>query len=192
MRFTSHCSRYCSIYCCYIQLASNKHDIFNRAQFIGAILLSFSILLSIFLKMYSSALAVRPKVAYVSDIHEPTLLNAAHNVKLNAQSAMEVNECANTYQSSVINFPATATSPASTTAVKVINMSWTDPATYPPEQASLLLGSDLVYDIGILAVLIPAICASLATGKYDTHNYSEHCVVSHVLLNLLVAVLPKY
>jgi len=109
-----------------------------------------------------AALALRPKVAYVSDIHEPTLLNAAHNVQLNAESVMEVNESSNTYQSSIINFPASETNPASSTSLKVINMSWTDPATYPPEQAALLLGSDLVYDIGILAVLIPAICSSLA------------------------------
>jgi len=28
--------------------------------------------------------ACRPKMVYVTDIHEPTLLNATHNVQLNA------------------------------------------------------------------------------------------------------------
>lgn len=32
----------------------------------------------------TSAHACHPKVVYVSDIHEPTLLNAAFNVQLNA------------------------------------------------------------------------------------------------------------
>jgi predicted nicotinamide N-methyase len=64
------------------------------------------------------------------------------------------------YQSGVLTHPATGR----TTALKVINMSWTDTDSYPPEQAHLLLGSDLVYDIGILAVLIPAICSTLSAG----------------------------
>jgi len=40
----------------------------------------------VFITLYFSfpAVACRPKVVYVTDIHEPTLLNAAHNVQLNA------------------------------------------------------------------------------------------------------------
>lgn len=74
---------------------------------------------------------------------------------------MESVEDPNLYYSGVIT-----TTPTSATSLKVINMSWTDTATYPPHRADLLLGSDLVYDASILAVLIPAICSSLAAGKH--------------------------
>ena len=51
-----------------------------------------------------------------------------------------------------------------TTSVQVLNMNWVDTATYPTERVDLLLGSDLVYDASILAVLIPAICSTLSAG----------------------------
>jgi predicted nicotinamide N-methyase len=78
---------------------------------------------------------------------------------------MDASEDPNLFQSSAIAFPATPSSPAHSTALKVIRMSWTDTSSYPAERAQLLLGSDLVYDASILAVLIPAICSTLAEGN---------------------------
>jgi hypothetical protein len=78
---------------------------------------------------------------------------------------MDASEDENLFQSSAIAFPPSISgAPAHSTALKVIRMSWTDTSSYPAERAQLLLGSDLVYDSSILAVLIPAICSTLAEG----------------------------
>lgn len=98
---------------------------------------------------------------------------------------METSQDRNLYQSGVIRHPASEAS----TALKVINMSWTDPDTYPPERAALLLGSDLVYDMGILAVLIPAICASLAAGT-PMQLSSESSILASYLPLFLPCTLP--
>jgi len=119
-----------------------------------------------------AAVACRPQVVYVTDIHEPTLLNAAHNVQLNAVSVAE-DLPANYFQSSLLTHPATNT----TTAIKVLNMNWVDTATYPPERVDLLLGSDLVYDASILTVLVPAICSTLSVDGsflYCAPNTGRH------------------
>jgi hypothetical protein len=84
------------------------------------------------------------------------------------ENAMDSSEDDNLFQSSMITFPPSPSSaPAHSTALKVIRMSWTDTSSYPSERAQLLLGSDLVYDASILAVLIPAICSTLAEGTYS-------------------------
>lgn len=133
-----------------------------------------------------AAVACKPKVVYVTDIHEPTLLNSAFNVELNAGTpapffsswtlcvcdahccsvdnptavALDEELGENYYQSSLITHSA-----SSCTALKVLKMNWVDEASFPPEKVDLLLGSDLVYDASILAVLIPAICAVLSAGE---------------------------
>jgi predicted nicotinamide N-methyase len=66
------------------------------------------------------------------------------------------------YQTSIYQNAATATS----TTVKVLNMNWADSSTYPEEKVDLILGSDLVYDISILEVLIPVICNTLSKGNF--------------------------
>ncbi|KAJ1439784.1 putative methyltransferase-domain-containing protein [Ochromonadaceae sp. CCMP2298] len=85
-----------------------------------------------------AALACRPKTVYITDIHEPTLRNAAHNVLLNNCSY------------------------AGGAQVQVSCVNWLDPTSFPPQQADVILGSDLVYDADILGCLIPAICAVLS------------------------------
>ena len=84
----------------------------------------------------AAALYGAPKSVYITDIHEPTLSNANHNVRLNDLSSDNDGMGPKT---------------------EVLNVSWTDPSTYPPEKADVLLGSDLVYDNGILSVLCPAV-----------------------------------
>jgi hypothetical protein len=84
-----------------------------------------------------------PKSVYITDIHEPTLRNAVHNYTLNGLSPVEGQAGPRT---------------------EVLNVSWTDASTYPPERADVLLGSDLVYDAGILSVLCPAVRGMLKEG----------------------------
>jgi len=111
-----------------------------------------------------AAAACDAKVVYVTDIHEPTLLNASHNVRLNAETVdEELSELC--YQSSVLTRSRAGTA-SGTTAVKVLKMNWVEEGEFPPEKADLLLGADLVYDASILAVLIPAICAVLSIGEF--------------------------
>ncbi len=41
--------------------------------------------------------------------------------------------------------------------VSLRNINWKDTASFPAEPADVLLGSDLVYDVNILSILIPAV-----------------------------------
>lgn len=91
----------------------------------------------------AAAIYGAPKSVYITDIHEPTLRNAVHNYSLNGLSPEEGRP---------------------TPKTEVLNVSWTDPSTYPPERADVLLGSDLVYDNGILSVLCPAVKSMLKEG----------------------------
>jgi hypothetical protein len=103
-----------------------------------------------------AALACRPKTVYVTDIHEPTLHNAAHNVLLNAtgtSTAGSAGEASGCYADCTY---------AGGAQVQVSYVNWLDPASFPPQQADVILGSDLVYDADILGCLIPAICAVLS------------------------------
>lgn len=50
--------------------------------------------------------------------------------------------------------------------VGVARVNWQDPSSFPLPQADVVLGSDLVYDAGILKVLVPAVGALLRPGGY--------------------------
>jgi hypothetical protein len=91
----------------------------------------------------------------VTDLHRPTLDNLSHNIALNdlpTEAPSEEGEAT----------PATASASASPVLARYVN--WCDPATYPSELADVVIGSDLVYDSGILAVLVPAVAAMLREG----------------------------
>ena len=101
----------------------------------------------------SAARYCGPRAVYLTDIHAPTLSNAAHNARLNAQQ----------------NETVFASAPAPTSVVQgcpvsVLRVSWTDPTSFPPEPADVLLGSDLVYDEGILSALTRAVTGLLVPG----------------------------
>lgn len=85
----------------------------------------------------ATALYCKPKSVFITDIHEPTLQNAQYNVQLNQPLGVTVD-------------------------VKKVN--WQDIDSYPTEKADVILGSDLVYDIKILDLLIPATVNMLAKG----------------------------
>jgi predicted nicotinamide N-methyase len=149
-------------------------------------------------------------VVYVTDIHEPTLNNAAFNARLNgtkilstatsAAAAATVTETATTKPHAFIeeveiihNSSSSASTSASispnitetdgtgtstaedsgtkstdtSTILRVSNVSWSDPATFPPEKVDVLLGSDLVYDSKILGLFAKAVDGLLADGKQD-------------------------
>jgi hypothetical protein len=48
--------------------------------------------------------------------------------------------------------------------VDVVRVNWQDPASFPLPHADVVLGSDLVYDAGILRVLVPAVGSLLRPG----------------------------
>jgi predicted nicotinamide N-methyase len=49
--------------------------------------------------------------------------------------------------------------------VRVLNANWQDETTFPAEKADVLLGSDLVYDSSILAILVPAVDKMMTQGE---------------------------
>ncbi len=103
-----------------------------------------------------------PKSVYITDIHEPTLKNAVHNISINKDihnvllsnngDGADRGHC---IISGVNDVP---------TSVTVRNVSWTDKNSFPSEVADVLIGSDLVYDANILSVLCPAVHAMLKNG----------------------------
>ena len=117
----------------------------------------------------SAALYAHPAAVYVTDIHRPTLENAAFNVKLNVSSA-EATELeamaepmdpvhdvyASTISRQMHNGPPVR--------VVVRDVNWGNPASFPPEPVDVILGSDLVYDENILNVFVPALDGMLAPG----------------------------
>jgi predicted nicotinamide N-methyase len=95
---------------------------------------------------------------YLTDINEIALANARFNAELNgllaaAAAATEAVEA---------EAPTDATRPV----VEVLKVNWQDPGSFPPLPggADVVLGSDLVYDAGILRVLVPAVAALLRPG----------------------------
>jgi len=98
---------------------------------------------------------------YITDIHEPTLQNAIYNIHLNSDS----NEKESLLSGGVALPSSCVIAGASEpTAVHVLNVSWTDPSTFPQEKARVVLGSDLVYDKAILGILGPAVYEMLEVG----------------------------
>jgi hypothetical protein len=91
------------------------------------------------------------KRVYLTDIHHPTIENLHHNLTLNDLSS-------GSGEGSVI--------------CQVVN--WGDAETFPPEPADVIIGSDLVYDSNILAVLVPAVAAMLREGLPSLPYLSPH------------------
>ena len=100
-----------------------------------------------------------PSTVYITDIHEPTLRNAVHNIDLNKDFGNVTlgSEGANRGQCCISGV-------SQPTSVFIRNVSWTEKASFPPEEADVLIGSDLVYDSNILGVLCPAVHAMLKNG----------------------------
>lgn len=99
----------------------------------------------------TSALYCHPKKVYITDIHEPTLRNAAYNVKLNNSETKEQN------LPNELTPLLYAQETIDNVEINVSNVNWKDIQTFPQEKADIILGSDLVYDYKILDLLIPAI-----------------------------------
>jgi hypothetical protein len=51
-----------------------------------------------------------------------------------------------------------------TGTVQVCKVNWNDINSYPPERADIIIGSDLVYDVKILSILVPAVKSMLVEG----------------------------
>jgi predicted nicotinamide N-methyase len=162
-----------------------------------------------------AALYTTAKKVFITDIHDPTLQNAAFNMKLNAtqthetdvdnydmsinvsclednettkeasfveeeQSESEINVSADTAsnfiaQSNVTkkiltnskekNTQSDANTVTSSCDVTLLKLNWDDPKTFPSEKIRIIIGSDLVYDESILAMLVKALDLLLDNGN---------------------------
>jgi predicted nicotinamide N-methyase len=99
----------------------------------------------------------------VTDLHAPTLDNLGHNIALNGLPTATGEEQ-----------QGTESLPLSASPVIARYVNWCDPATYPAELADVIVGSDLVYDSAILAVLVPAVVAMLREGLPFISCLSPH------------------
>ncbi|CAE7674523.1 unnamed protein product, partial [Symbiodinium microadriaticum] len=120
-----------------------------------------------------------PRRVYLTDIHEPTLDNLIYNVNINglhlvqesttvkhSPAAAEPENAEETvveFAANDVDKPGENDAPPggaqesadAEVVVKCVN--WQDPSTDPAELADVVIGSDLVYDDGILAMLVPAL-----------------------------------
>lgn len=103
-----------------------------------------------------------PKSVYLTDIHAPTLQNTIYNAHLNAPAPAPTSFDVDPSRWGVLDQTTVLSSSSAPVAVYTCRVSWTDPSTYPAEKAEVLLGSDLVYDSGILAALTQAVSGMLA------------------------------
>ena len=140
-----------------------------------------------------AGIGLQPDVVYITDIHKPTLKNAEYNVQLNegalvcedSNKILEQRDDTDVIMSDddYSDNRNTTNNKTSTTTTHVIRMDWTTIASYPCEKVDLLLGSDLVYDINILSILVPTICYLLhADGSFlyvapDTGRQGREIVV---------------
>jgi hypothetical protein len=67
------------------------------------------------------------------------------------------------------------------TLIAVRNVNWKDHQTFPEEKADIILGSDLVYDMGILDMLIPAIQQMLSPSKSSNRHVSRFTLTGAAL-----------
>ena len=119
------------------------------------------------------------KSVYITDIHEPTLRNAVHNVRINARKGGQEGKkegeegeekalliekqpfAAEEKEQGKDEEGGTQTQLGSAvigggvggTVAAVSNVSWTEEGTYPKEPVDVVLGSDLVYDAALPALL---------------------------------------
>jgi predicted nicotinamide N-methyase len=101
------------------------------------------------------------KSVYITDIHDPTLANAAFNLTLNGVLPKTPTD-EKAIKEVVIS--VVQSDQECSTLTKVLKVNWKDPCTFPSEKADVLLGSDLVYDVKILDLLVPAIKEMLTAG----------------------------
>lgn len=106
----------------------------------------------------------RARSVYITDIHEPTLQNAIYNVHLNVEDSVISTEGGASKLSTPLAPHGAIGGHSEVTAVTVLNASWIDPSSFPPEKADVILGSDLVYDRAILKILGPAVYDMLTPG----------------------------
>jgi predicted nicotinamide N-methyase len=151
-----------------------------------------------------AGIGLRPDVVYITDIHEPTLKNAECNVQLNegafvcedSNKIVEQHDNTDVIMSDDYSDNRNATNnKTSTTTIHVIRMDWTTIASYPCEKVDLLLGSDLVYDINILSILVPTICYLLhADGSFlyvapDTGRQGREVVVCAIYHQAIIIII---
>jgi predicted nicotinamide N-methyase len=93
-----------------------------------------------------------PNRVYITDIHEPTLDNAKHNIIINTARQQSLTPGIN-------DFIRINPSNGVETMISLRNINWKNIAINFQEEdkVDILLGSDLVYDINILSILVPAI-----------------------------------
>lgn len=135
----------------------------------------------------AAALHAQPRKMYITDIHQRTLVNAAYNIVLNRNqdtshtslpslSTMErakatigasddnVKDDDSFDYASLIDNEEVTVVLGEHCETSVRNVNWLNTETFPPEKADVILGSDLVYDSGILAILSTAVDALLNAG----------------------------
>ncbi len=127
-----------------------------------------------------AALHCRPRAVFVTDIHEPTIANSLHNARLNqaldphskADSGSSPTDIVFKHSSSATEHDAGVSGDLCvSTAVRVLNVNWKDFGSFPAERADVLLGSDLVYDSSILAILVPAVDRMMTQGEQPAADY---------------------
>lgn len=136
-----------------------------------------------------TAVYCNPKKMYLTDIHQPTL----DNLKFNAMKNNLLADSSHTEETKVesvfkvdpnYNHSSSSGEDDSTRAagvVEVLNLNWKDPATYPKQAVDVILGADLVYDVAILQMLVPAIEAILSEGMSEgALNLKSVCEVEEM------------
>ena len=115
------------------------------------------------------------RVTFITDIHDPALKNAAYNVQLNSlKGGNNHNVFASIPEQNGIYCQERISSAhkgddggdgdGDGGVVQVCKVNWKDMASYPPERADVIIGSDLVYDVKILSILVPAVKSMLVEG----------------------------
>ena len=110
------------------------------------------------------------RLTYITDIHDPALRNATYNVQLNSAKDVAnesvfssmIPEQNGIYCQEYVQSVGKGSSSAG--VVQVCKVNWKDMDTYPPEKADVVIGSDLVYDVKILSILVPAVKTMLVDG----------------------------
>lgn len=142
----------------------------------------------------TSAVYGSPKTVYLTDIHEPTLENARHNANINTR---------NDSLPEASNFVRVSPVTGQETLIAVRNVNWKDHQTFPEEKADIILGSDLVYDMGILDMLIPAIQQMLSpsgvmyyvapiTGRAGMDELVQRLAAVNIECQQILAVPDEY
>ncbi len=109
-----------------------------------------------------------PRIVYSTDIHSPTLKNAVVNARLNGTSTNKFDVDANiaaisaarqtvSHENCILDEVTVSGASGIDSTLRVSYLSWLDINTFPTEEVDVVFGSDLVYDINILAPLTFAV-----------------------------------